>query len=165
MQPLDVEFPSCGTTIRAHLYLPAGPGPHPFSLGGTVAFFVPMHYPDVFSATSPFCGYPNLLGFQNVMGVKRAPWEDAMLAKRYIVNYAENGSYVPVHVVHGGLDYRVPDTQGIAAFTALQRRGIPSRFLYEMTGQAENFPPQKEVNEAKPKKPAAGKRTRRAARR
>ncbi|MFO0611209.1 MAG: alpha/beta hydrolase-fold protein [Polyangiaceae bacterium] len=75
-----------------------------FSLGGTVAFFVPMHYPDVFSATSPFCGYPNLLGFQNVMGVKRAPWEDAMLAKRYIVNYAENGSYVPVHVVHGGLD-------------------------------------------------------------
>lgn len=75
-----------------------------FSLGGTVAFFIPMHYPDVFSATSPFCGYPNLLGFENVRGVKRAPWEDAMLAKRYIVNYAENGTYVPVHVVHGGLD-------------------------------------------------------------
>lgn len=75
-----------------------------FSLGGTVAFFLPMHYPDVFSATSPFCGYPNLLAFQNVAGVKRAPWEDAMLAKRYIVNYAENGQYVPVHVVHGGLD-------------------------------------------------------------
>lgn len=75
-----------------------------FSLGGTVAFFLPMHYPDVFSATSPFCGYPNLMGFQNVMGIKRAPWEDAMLAKRYIVNYAENGQYVPVHVVHGGLD-------------------------------------------------------------
>lgn len=75
-----------------------------FSLGGTVAFFLPMHYPDVFSATSPFCGYPNLLGFEKVMGVKRAPWEEAMLAKRYIVNYAENGTYVPVHVVHGGLD-------------------------------------------------------------
>lgn len=29
MQPLDVEFPSSGTTIRGHLYLPAGPGPHP----------------------------------------------------------------------------------------------------------------------------------------
>ncbi len=29
MQPLDVSFPSAGTTIRAHLYLPAGPGPHP----------------------------------------------------------------------------------------------------------------------------------------
>lgn len=29
MAPLDVEFKSAGTTIRAHLYLPAGPGPHP----------------------------------------------------------------------------------------------------------------------------------------
>ncbi|HKE94331.1 MAG TPA: S9 family peptidase, partial [Povalibacter sp.] len=37
---------------------------------------------------------------------------------------------VPTLVIHGGLDYRVPDTQGIATFTALQRRGIPSRFLY-----------------------------------
>ena len=26
-------------------------------------------------------------------------------------------------------DYRIPITQGIAAFTALQRRGIPSQFL------------------------------------
>ena len=28
------------------------------------------------------------------------------------------------------LDYRVPETQGFATFTALQRRGIPSRLLY-----------------------------------
>ena len=36
----------------------------------------------------------------------------------------------PTLVIHGGLDYRIPDTQGIAVFTALQRRGIESRFLY-----------------------------------
>jgi dipeptidyl aminopeptidase/acylaminoacyl peptidase len=36
----------------------------------------------------------------------------------------------PMLVVHGQLDYRVPVTQGIAAFTALQRQGIPSKFLY-----------------------------------
>ncbi len=36
----------------------------------------------------------------------------------------------PMLVIHGALDYRVPETQGLAAFTALQRRGIPSRFLY-----------------------------------
>ncbi|MEA2692527.1 MAG: hypothetical protein QOJ16_1914 [Acidobacteriota bacterium] len=36
----------------------------------------------------------------------------------------------PMLVVQGGLDFRIPMTQGIAAFTALQRRGIPSRFLY-----------------------------------
>lgn len=27
-------------------------------------------------------------------------------------------------------DFRIPDSQGIGAFTALQRRGIPSRLLY-----------------------------------
>ncbi len=37
---------------------------------------------------------------------------------------------VPMLVVHGQLDYRIPVEQGIAAFTALQRRGIDSRFLY-----------------------------------
>lgn len=36
----------------------------------------------------------------------------------------------PMLVIHGQLDYRVPDTQGISTFTALQRRGIPSRLLY-----------------------------------
>ena len=36
----------------------------------------------------------------------------------------------PMLVVHGELDHRIPVTQGLAAFTALQRRGIPSEFLY-----------------------------------
>lgn len=36
----------------------------------------------------------------------------------------------PMLVIHGALDYRVPETQGIATFTALQRRGIESEFLY-----------------------------------
>jgi dipeptidyl aminopeptidase/acylaminoacyl peptidase len=35
----------------------------------------------------------------------------------------------PMLVIHGELDYRVPDAQGIAAFTALQRRGIESRLV------------------------------------
>jgi dipeptidyl aminopeptidase/acylaminoacyl peptidase len=33
-------------------------------------------------------------------------------------------------VIHGQLDYRVPLEQGLSVFTALQRRGIPSEFLY-----------------------------------
>jgi dipeptidyl aminopeptidase/acylaminoacyl peptidase len=36
----------------------------------------------------------------------------------------------PMLVIHGALDFRVPLEQGIATFTALQRRGIPSQFLY-----------------------------------
>ena len=36
----------------------------------------------------------------------------------------------PMLVIHGALDYRVPYTQGLSTFTALQRRGIESRFLF-----------------------------------
>jgi dipeptidyl aminopeptidase/acylaminoacyl peptidase len=35
----------------------------------------------------------------------------------------------PMLVVHGALDYRIPVTQGLGVFTALQRRGIPSKLL------------------------------------
>lgn len=36
----------------------------------------------------------------------------------------------PTLVIHGALDFRVPDAQGLGMFTALQRRGIPSRYLF-----------------------------------
>jgi dipeptidyl aminopeptidase/acylaminoacyl peptidase len=36
----------------------------------------------------------------------------------------------PTLVIHGQQDFRVPDTQGLSVFTALQRRGIPSELLY-----------------------------------
>jgi dipeptidyl aminopeptidase/acylaminoacyl peptidase len=36
----------------------------------------------------------------------------------------------PTLVIHGRLDYRIPYSHGIAVFTALQRRGVPSEFLY-----------------------------------
>ena len=36
----------------------------------------------------------------------------------------------PTLVIHGQLDYRIPYAQGLAVFTALQRRGVPSEFLY-----------------------------------
>lgn len=36
----------------------------------------------------------------------------------------------PILVIHGGKDYRVPASQGIAAFTLAQRRGVPSKFVY-----------------------------------
>jgi len=36
----------------------------------------------------------------------------------------------PMLVIHGGQDFRVVDTQGLATFTVLQRRGIPSKLLY-----------------------------------
>ncbi len=36
----------------------------------------------------------------------------------------------PTLVIHGGLDFRVVDTQGMSTFTALQRKGVPSKFIH-----------------------------------
>jgi dipeptidyl aminopeptidase/acylaminoacyl peptidase len=36
---------------------------------------------------------------------------------------------VPMLIIHSDHDYRIPETQGFGAFTALQRRGIPSELL------------------------------------
>ena len=44
-------------------------------------------------------------------------------------NFVKNWR-TPMLVIHGETDYRVPVTQGIATFTALQRLGVPSRLLY-----------------------------------
>ena len=38
--------------------------------------------------------------------------------------------HVPMLVIQGGKDFRIPLEQGLATFTALQRRGIPSQFLH-----------------------------------
>ncbi|HEY5264533.1 MAG TPA: S9 family peptidase [Steroidobacteraceae bacterium] len=50
-------------------------------------------------------------------------------AKHNPVDYVAKWK-TPMLVIHGGRDYRVPDTQGLSAFTALQRQGVPSELLY-----------------------------------
>lgn len=44
---------------------------------------------------------------------------------RYVENFR-----TPMLVVQGEKDYRCPVSEGVALFTALQVRGVPSRFLY-----------------------------------
>jgi dipeptidyl aminopeptidase/acylaminoacyl peptidase len=36
----------------------------------------------------------------------------------------------PTLVIHGQNDFRVPYTEGLQLFTALQRQGVPSRLLF-----------------------------------
>jgi dipeptidyl aminopeptidase/acylaminoacyl peptidase len=56
-------------------------------------------------------------------------WEKPENYERFNpVNHVGHWS-VPMLVVHGAQDFRIPLEQGIAAFTALQRRGIPSQLL------------------------------------
>ena len=44
------------------------------------------------------------------------------------VNYVDKWK-TPMLVITGEKDFRIPYTQGLAAFTALQRRGVPSRLV------------------------------------
>ncbi|CAF1089541.1 unnamed protein product [Rotaria sordida] len=58
------------------------------------------------------------------------PYDNPDAYERYNpVNYVTNWTQ-PMLIIVGAHDYRVPETQGIGAFTALQRRGIESRLLY-----------------------------------
>ncbi|CAF4850800.1 unnamed protein product [Rotaria sp. Silwood1] len=58
------------------------------------------------------------------------PWTNPAAYELYNpVNHVANWT-VPMLVIVGARDYRVPETQGISAFTALQRRNIPSQLLY-----------------------------------
>lgn len=58
------------------------------------------------------------------------PWEKPEgYAKHNPIDFVAKWK-TPMLVVHGGKDFRVVDTHGMATFTALQRKGIPSKFLY-----------------------------------
>ena len=58
------------------------------------------------------------------------PWQHPEAFERFNPATHVADWKIPMLVVHSAKDYRVPLEQGIAAFTALQRRGIPSEFLY-----------------------------------
>jgi dipeptidyl aminopeptidase/acylaminoacyl peptidase len=58
------------------------------------------------------------------------PWENPSgYSEQSPIQYVQNWE-TPELVIHGALDYRVVDTQGLATFNALQRLGVPSRLLY-----------------------------------
>jgi dipeptidyl aminopeptidase/acylaminoacyl peptidase len=58
------------------------------------------------------------------------PWDNpANYEKHNPANFIKNWK-TPMMVVHGGQDFRVVETQGIGSFNVLQRRGVPSQFLY-----------------------------------
>jgi dipeptidyl aminopeptidase/acylaminoacyl peptidase len=58
------------------------------------------------------------------------PWENpAGYAMHNPIDHVAKWK-TPMLVVHGGKDFRVVETHGMSTFTALQRKGIPSKFLY-----------------------------------
>ncbi len=56
------------------------------------------------------------------------PWEQAGQQKFSPHLYAANFR-TPMLIIHNDLDFRVPISEGMQAFTALQRQGVPSQLL------------------------------------
>ncbi|KAH7921310.1 alpha/beta-hydrolase [Leucogyrophana mollusca] len=59
------------------------------------------------------------------------PWEDSsrVLHQKYSPSNTVSKWSTPELVIHGSKDYRLAETEGIAAFHALQQLGVPSRLV------------------------------------
>jgi dipeptidyl aminopeptidase/acylaminoacyl peptidase len=61
---------------------------------------------------------------------KGTPWTNPDMYTKWSPHMYVKNFKTPTLVVHGELDYRVPVTEGLQLFTALQRQGVESKLLY-----------------------------------
>lgn len=58
------------------------------------------------------------------------PWDRAEHYRERSPSTYAGAFRTPTLVIHGALDFRVPDAQGLGMFTCLQRLGVPSRYVW-----------------------------------
>jgi dipeptidyl aminopeptidase/acylaminoacyl peptidase len=58
------------------------------------------------------------------------PWDRAEHYRDRSPSTFARSFRTPTLVIHGALDFRVPDAQGLGMFTCLQRLGVPSRYVW-----------------------------------
>jgi dipeptidyl aminopeptidase/acylaminoacyl peptidase len=58
------------------------------------------------------------------------PWEERTYYEQWSPHRFAQNFRTPTLVMHGALDFRVPDTQGLQMFTALRRQNVPGRLVY-----------------------------------
>jgi len=58
------------------------------------------------------------------------PWKSPEDFEKFSPHRFAGNFKTPQLIIHGQLDYRVPVGEGMQMFTALQRQGIPSKFVY-----------------------------------
>ena len=112
------------------------------SYGGFSIYWLAGHHQKRFKAFIAHCGIFNLeqmyptteeMFFVN-WDLKGAPWETNNAAA--VSSYANsphlfvNNWDTPIMVIHGEKDFRIPYTQGMAAFNTAIMKGIEAQFLY-----------------------------------
>ncbi len=112
------------------------------SYGGQTIFWLAGNHHKRFKAFIAHCGVFNTemeylttdeMFFDNWEN-GGAPWEtDNKVAMHSYaqspLKFVKNWD-TPILVIHGGKDFRIPYTQGMAAFNTAQMMGIPSKFLF-----------------------------------
>lgn len=108
------------------------------SYGGYMMNWIAGQWPDRFKCIVTHDGiFDNRSMYYSTEELWFPEWENggpeyvnpAGYAKHNPVDYVSRWK-TPTLVIHGELDYRVPYAQGLAVYTALQRRGVPSELLY-----------------------------------
>jgi dipeptidyl aminopeptidase/acylaminoacyl peptidase len=110
------------------------------SFGGYTMFFMAGHHEGRFKT---FVAHAGLFNLESMYGATEeiffvnfdleGPYWKSPKPESYEIfsphNYVQNWD-TPMLIIHGQKDFRVPVTEGMQAFTALQLKGIESRFLY-----------------------------------
>ena len=108
------------------------------SYGGYMMNWIAGQWPDRFKCLVSHDGiFDNRSMYYSTEELWFPEWESggpeyvnpAGYSKHNPIDYVDRWK-TPMLVIHGQLDYRVPYQQGLGVYTALQRRGIPSEFLY-----------------------------------
>jgi len=60
---------------------------------------------------------------------KGTPWSNPAMYSRWSPHNFVNNFNTPILIIHSELDYRVPIGEGLQLYTAVQRKGIDSKFL------------------------------------
>lgn len=98
--------------------------------GHSKKFKVLVNHDGVFSTTQVYYSTDELYFAEKEFGGSPIQPENRETYEKWSPsNYVQNWK-TPTLVIHGGKDYRLTTCEGLATFTALQRQGVPSRFLY-----------------------------------
>ena len=97
-------------------------------LGHTTRFKALVSHAGIFNLESMY-GATEELWFPEVE-FGGTPWDNPELYEKWSPHRFVKNFATPTLVSHGELDFRVPYGEGLQLFTALQRRGVPSKLLF-----------------------------------
>jgi pimeloyl-ACP methyl ester carboxylesterase len=104
------------------------------SMGGAATWYLASHYPDVFAAAAPFCGYCDYQLWEKPGGLTfhMHEWEEPSWRSRSAALRVENLEHTPIWMVHGQWDRAVgggvPFEHSRQMAERLAQRGFAHRF-------------------------------------